>query len=109
MARKLKTETRSPGSLGKRFCPLCGSYFIPDTSRQVHCMKCREHKKERRDRLEAIRKEEKEKASKKPKSLDGKILKLKESGISYAEAQKRETAAMFAKVDVGGFNAKREQ
>lgn len=102
-----------------KICVRCGATFA--ASRQAHtakyCPVCkpiamRERTEASHKRLAARRKAESEgkkpqKSSERPKkkykSLDEHARALREAGLTYAEEQKRETAKLYAHVDVSEF------
>ena len=100
-----------------RICMRCGNIFIPEMTRQRRCNECLERGKTmRKEKLEetlakkrAAKAAAKKKPPKKPEimleehkvtAFDIKVQRLVNAGLTYAEAQKKETAALYAKIDL---------
>lgn len=87
-------------------CARCKKKFIAKTPNAKYCEPCRPFARsdynKNRPELESVEflKERGEKIMAKYKGLDDKVKKLKQEGISYAEAQKKDTIAKYARIEM---------
>ena len=97
-------------SFRKCMCKRCGAVYAVDVriaARSKWCDACKPIVRRERARESARLKAElrKKPGAEPPKrkrkhSIDDRIRQLKAEGVSYADAQKKETAALYAHVDV---------
>ena len=103
-----------------RICMRCGNIFIPETTRQRRCNECLERgraiRKEKAEKTWAKKRAAKAAAKKEPPkkpettledhkvtAFDIKMQQLVNAGLTYAEVQKKETAALYAKIDLSAY------
>ena len=94
---KLGTYLKDLRNYRPKQCTRCGVWFKPTATNQRLCPECR-----------GLTQKDQNKRKKDPHSLDKKLKRLEASGQTYADAQKQETKAMFAKVDLSDFKIKAE-
>ena len=97
-------------SIRKCICKRCGAVFAAD-SRVAHntkfCDACKpiadaERKREYAKKAAERRKNESVDPEERKHTLSDRIEKLRLEGVSYAEAQRKETIALYAHVDISG-------